>query len=161
MMSGVLGKSQKWWEKGLQPNMREVTSAQDLVDTLQNAGDKLVIVDFFSPACGGCKALHPKVLFFTLNLFFFMDLILGCARSCDFPFNFKFTNFLFVLWQLCQFAEMNPDVLFLQVNSEDNRAISYSLGVHVLPFFRFYRGAQGRLCSFSCTNATVCKSSLL
>lgn len=31
----------------------------------------------------------------------------------------------------------------------------YSLNVHVLPFFRFYRGAQGRVCSFSCTNATV------
>jgi len=33
----------------------------------------------------------------------------------------------------------------------------YSLHVHVLPFFRFYRGAQGRLCSFSCTNATIKK----
>ncbi|KAI9121264.1 hypothetical protein K1719_008297 [Acacia pycnantha] len=114
----VFGKAQKWWEKGLQPNTREVTSAQDLVDSLLNAGDKLVIVDFFSPGCGGCKALHPK---------------------------------------LCQFAEMNPDVLFLQVNNEEHRAMSYSLGVHVLPFFRFYRGAQGRLCSFSCTNATIKK----
>ena len=56
-----IGKVQKWWEKGLQPNMKEVTSAQDLVDSLLNAGDKLVIVDFFSPGCGGCKALHPKV----------------------------------------------------------------------------------------------------
>ena len=34
----------------------------------------------------------------------------------------------------------------------------YSLHIHVLPFFRFYRGAEGRLCSFSCTNATVRKS---
>ncbi|CAL9123216.1 unnamed protein product [Musa textilis] len=33
----------------------------------------------------------------------------------------------------------------------------YSLNVHVLPFFRFYRGAHGRLCSFSCTNATIKK----
>jgi len=41
--------------------MREVTSAQDLVDSLMNAGDQLVVVDFFSPGCGGCKALHPKV----------------------------------------------------------------------------------------------------
>ncbi|KAF2288244.1 hypothetical protein GH714_005246 [Hevea brasiliensis] len=62
--------------KGLQPNMREVTSAQDLVDSLLDAGDKLVIVDFFSPGCGGCKALHPKI---------------------------------------CQLAEMNPDVQFLQI----------------------------------------------
>lgn len=61
MQSGLIGKSQKWWEKGLQPNMKEVGSAQELVDSLSNAGDKLVIVDFFSPGCGGCKALHPKV----------------------------------------------------------------------------------------------------
>lgn len=113
-----IGQVQKWWEKGLQPNMREVTSAEDLVDSLLTAGDKLVIVDFFSPGCGGCKALHPK---------------------------------------LCQFAEMNPDVQFLQVNYEEHKSMCYSLGVHVLPFFRFYRGAHGRLCSFSCTNATIKK----
>ncbi|OIW03332.1 hypothetical protein TanjilG_03441 [Lupinus angustifolius] len=113
-----IGKSQKWWEKGLQSNMREVTSAQDLVDSLVTAGDKLVIVDFFSPGCGGCKALHPKI---------------------------------------CQLAEMNPDVQFLQVNYEEHKSMCYSLNVHVLPFFRFYRGAYGRLCSFSCTNATIKK----
>lgn len=111
-------RAQKWWEKGLQPNMKEVTGAHDLVDSLLNAGDKLVIVDFFSPGCGGCKALHPK---------------------------------------MCQFAEMYPDIQFLQVNYEEHKSMCYSLGVHVLPFFRFYRGAQGRLCSFSCTNATIKK----
>ncbi|XP_028780188.1 thioredoxin-like 1-1, chloroplastic [Neltuma alba] len=113
-----IGKAQKWWETGLQPNMREVTSAQDLVDSLLNAGDKLVVVDFFSPGCGGCRALHPKI---------------------------------------CQLAEMNPDVQFLQVNYEEHKSMCYSLNVHVLPFFRFYRGAHGRLCSFSCTNATIKK----
>ncbi|KAL4352885.1 hypothetical protein GQ457_06G017790 [Hibiscus cannabinus] len=118
MQTGLIGKTQKWWEKGLQPNMKEVTSAQDLVDSLLNAGDQLVIVDFFSPGCGGCKALHPKI---------------------------------------CQLAEMNPDVQFLQVNYEEHKSMCYSLNVHVLPFFRFYRGAQGRLCSFSCTNATIKK----
>lgn len=41
--------------------MKEVTGAQDLVDSLLNAGDKLVVVDFLSPGCGGCRALHPKV----------------------------------------------------------------------------------------------------
>lgn len=45
--------------------MKEVTCAQDLVDSLLNAGDKLVVLDFFSPGCGGCKALHPKVKFTT------------------------------------------------------------------------------------------------
>lgn len=59
------------------------------------------------------------------------------------------------MWQISQFAEMNPEVLFLQVNYEEHKSMCYSLGVHVLPFFRFYRGAHGRLCSFSCTNATV------
>ncbi|XP_023540711.1 thioredoxin-like 1-1, chloroplastic [Cucurbita pepo subsp. pepo] len=111
-------KAQKWWEKGLEANMKEVSSAQELVDSLLNAGDKLVIVDFFSPGCGGCKALHPKI---------------------------------------CQFAEMNPEIQFLQVNYEEHKSMCYSLGVHVLPFFRFYRGAQGRVCSFSCTNATMKK----
>jgi len=114
----AIGKSMRWWEKGLQPNMREIESAQDLVDSLANASDRLVIVDFFSPGCGGCRALHPKI---------------------------------------CQFAEQNPDVLFLQVNYEEHKSMCYSLHVHVLPFFRFYRGAQGRLCSFSCTNATIKK----
>lgn len=113
-----IGKAQKWWEKGLQPNMKEVTSAQDLVESLLKAGDKLVVVDFFSPGCGGCKALHPK---------------------------------------LCQLAEMNPEVEFLAVNYEEHKSMCYSLNVHVLPFFRFYRGAHGRLCSFSCTNATIKK----
>ncbi|XP_042513967.1 thioredoxin-like 1-1, chloroplastic [Macadamia integrifolia] len=117
-MSLPIGKAQKWWKKGIQPNMKEITSAQDLVDSLLSAGDKLVIVDFFSPGCGGCRALHPKI---------------------------------------CQFAEMNPDVQFLQVNNEEHKFMCYSLNVHVIPFFRFYRGAHGRLCSFSCTNATIKK----
>ncbi|CAO2838236.1 unnamed protein product [Amaranthus hypochondriacus] len=113
-----IGKSQRWWEKGLQPNMKEINSAEDLVDSLLKAGDQLVVVDFFSPGCGGCKALHPKI---------------------------------------CQFAEMNPDVQFLQINYEEHKSMCYSLNVHVLPFFRFYRGAEGRVCSFSCTNATIKK----
>ncbi|KAI3822749.1 hypothetical protein L1987_10346 [Smallanthus sonchifolius] len=117
-MSISIGKSLRWWEKGLQPNMKEITGAEDLVESLLKAGDKLVVVDFFSPGCGGCKALHPK---------------------------------------LCQLAEMNPDVQFLQVNYEEHKSMCYSLNVHVLPFFRFYRGAEGRLCSFSCTNATIKK----
>jgi len=61
--------------------MREVSSAQDLVNSLLNAGDKLVIVDFFSPGCGGCKALHPKVLFFTPKL---TDSHINCSWFCRF-----------------------------------------------------------------------------
>ncbi|KAG6501974.1 hypothetical protein ZIOFF_041861 [Zingiber officinale] len=59
--------------------------------------------------------------------------------------------------QICQIAEMNPNVQFLQINYEKHKSMCYTLNVHVLPFFRFYRGAQGRLCSFSCTNATIKK----
>nr|XP_043634181.1 thioredoxin-like 1-1, chloroplastic isoform X2 [Erigeron canadensis] len=93
MINGI-GKSLRWWEKGLQPNMKEITGAEDLVESLS---------------------------------------------------------------QICQLAEMNPDVQFLQVNYEDHKSMCYSLNVHVLPFFRFYRGAEGRVCSFSCTNATIKK----
>ncbi|CAN6834417.1 unnamed protein product [Brassica oleracea] len=113
-----IGRNQKWWEKELKPNMKSVTSPQDLVDSLLNAGDKLVVVDFFSPGCGGCKALYPKI---------------------------------------CKIAEKNPEVEFLQVNYEEQRSLCQSLHVHVLPFFRFYRGSSGRVCSFSCTNATINK----
>nr|GEV54730.1 thioredoxin-like 1-1, chloroplastic [Tanacetum cinerariifolium] len=59
-MSFGIKKPVRWWEKGVKPNMKEVTGAEDLVDSLLTAGDKLVVVDFFSPGCGGCKALHPK-----------------------------------------------------------------------------------------------------
>ncbi|KFK31066.1 hypothetical protein AALP_AA6G064000 [Arabis alpina] len=113
-----IGRNQKWWEKELKRNMKSVTSPEDLVGSLLNAGDKLVVVDFFSPGCGGCKALHPKI---------------------------------------CKIAEKNPEVEFLQVNYEEQRSLCQSLHVHVLPFFRFYRGSSGRVCSFSCTNATIKK----
>lgn len=113
-----VSKAMKWWEKTLKPNMVEINSAQELVDSLHNAGDRLVIVDFYSPGCGGCRALHPKI---------------------------------------CQLAEQNPDAIFLKVNYEELKTMCHGLHIHVLPFFRFYRGAEGRVCSFSCTNATINK----
>ncbi|KAF2311310.1 hypothetical protein GH714_021656 [Hevea brasiliensis] len=113
-----VSRALRWWEKTLKPNMVEIHSAQELVHSLLNADDKLVIIDFYSPGCGGCKALHPKI---------------------------------------CQLAESNPDAIFLKVNYEDLKTMCHALHIHVLPFFRFYRGAEGRLCSFSCTNATIKK----
>ncbi|CAA2963226.1 thioredoxin-like 1-2, chloroplastic [Olea europaea subsp. europaea] len=113
-----ISRAQRWWEKTLKPNMIEIHSAQEIVDSLLNAGDRLVIIDFYSPGCGGCKALHPKI---------------------------------------CQLAESNPDAVFLKVNYEELKTMCHSLHIHVLPFFRFYRGAEGKLCSFSCTNATIKK----
>ncbi|KAK7411422.1 hypothetical protein VNO78_02855 [Psophocarpus tetragonolobus] len=113
-----VSKALKWWKKSLKPNMIEIHSAQELVHSLLNAGDSLVVVDFYSPGCGGCKALHPKI---------------------------------------CQIAEMYPNAIFLKVNYEELKTMCHGLSIHVLPFFRFYRGAEGRVCSFSCTNATIKK----
>lgn len=113
-----VSRAMRWWDKTLQPNMVEINSAQELVDSLLNAGDRLVVVDFYSPGCGGCKALHPKI---------------------------------------CQLAESNPGAIFLKVNYEELRTMCQCLHIHVLPFFRFYRGSEGQLCSFSCTNATIKK----
>ncbi|KAF3485311.1 hypothetical protein F2Q69_00056179 [Brassica cretica] len=41
--------------------MLEIHSANHLVDSLLKAGDRLVVLDFYSPGCGGCKSLHPKI----------------------------------------------------------------------------------------------------
>ncbi|KAA0036094.1 hypothetical protein IC582_030024 [Cucumis melo] len=113
-----ISRARRWWEKASKPNMVEIHSAQDLVDALLDAGDRLAIIDFYSPGCGGCKALHPKI---------------------------------------CQLAELNPDAIFLKVNFEELKTMCQALHVRVLPFFRFYRGGEGRVCSFSCTNATIKK----
>ncbi|GMJ00012.1 hypothetical protein HRI_003670400 [Hibiscus trionum] len=116
--TACVSRSMRWWEKNLKPNMVKIHSAEELVRSLQNSGDRLVIIDFYSPGCGGCKALHPKI---------------------------------------CQLAEQNPNAIFLEVNYEELKNMCHCLNIHVLPFFRFYRGAEGRLCSFSCTNATIKK----
>ncbi|KAJ4865860.1 hypothetical protein Rs2_52623 [Raphanus sativus] len=113
-----MSRGMRWWEKSTKDNMLEIHSANHLVDSLLNAGDRLVVLDFYSPGCGGCKSLHPKI---------------------------------------CQLAETNPNVMFLKVNQEELRTMCHGLNVHVLPFFKFYRGAEGKLCSFSCTIATINK----
>ncbi|XP_047955618.1 thioredoxin-like 1-2, chloroplastic [Salvia hispanica] len=110
--------SLRWWEKFLHQNMIEIQSAQELVDSLLNAGERLVVLDFYSPGCGGCRTLHPKI---------------------------------------CQLAELNPNSLFLQINYENHKEMCDALNIRVLPFFRLYRGEEGRACSFSCTNATIKK----
>ncbi|CAH8353965.1 unnamed protein product [Eruca vesicaria subsp. sativa] len=113
-----MNRGMRWWEKSTEHNMLEIQSADHLVDSLLNAGDRLVVLDFYSPGCGGCKSLHPKI---------------------------------------CQLAETNPNVMFLKVNQEELRTMCHGLNVHVLPFFKFYRGAEGKLCSFSCTISTINK----
>ncbi len=52
----------------------------------------------------------------------------------------------------------NPNVRFVGVNFEENKGLARGLGVKVLPFFHFYRGAEGRVGAFT---ASVSKVQLL
>ncbi|XP_008782549.1 thioredoxin-like 2, chloroplastic [Phoenix dactylifera] len=104
----------KWWEKNAGPNMIDIHSTRDFLDALSQAGDRLVIVEFYGTWCGSCRALYPK---------------------------------------LCKTAQENPDIVFLKVNFDENKPMCKRLNVRVLPYFHFYRGADGRLESFSCSLA--------
>lgn len=59
------------------------------------------------------------------------------------------------MYQLCRTAEEHSEIVFLKVNFDENKPMCKSLNVKVLPFFHFYRGAHGRLDSFSCSLAKV------
>lgn len=102
----------RWWEKDGGPNFHDVHSTQEFVEALSNAGDKLVVVEFYASWCGSCRALYPK---------------------------------------LCKLAAEHLDVEFMKVNFEDNKPMCKSLNIKVLPYFHFYRGAEGRLEDFSCS----------
>lgn len=67
------------------------------------------------------------------------------SKSCD----------LFSISQLCKTAEQHPEILFLKVNFDENKSLCKSLNVKVLPYFHFYRGADGQVESFSCSLAKV------
>ncbi|CAA0834962.1 Thioredoxin-like 2-2- chloroplastic [Striga hermonthica] len=104
----------KWWEKNAGPNMIDIHSTQEFLNALSEAGDRLVIVEFYGTWCASCRALFPK---------------------------------------LCRTAQEHPDILFLKVNFDENKPMCKSLNVKVLPFFHFYRGADGQLEAFSCSLA--------
>ncbi|ERN19842.1 thioredoxin-like 2, chloroplastic [Amborella trichopoda] len=104
----------KWWEKTAGPNMIDIHSTKEFLDALSDAGERLVIVEFYGTWCGSCRALFPK---------------------------------------LCKTAEEHPDILFLKVNFDENKPMCKSLNVKVLPYFHFYRGADGQLEAFSCSLA--------
>ncbi|KAL3136885.1 hypothetical protein ABBQ32_006497 [Trebouxia sp. C0010 RCD-2024] len=114
--AGRLTSAEPWWEKNNPPNMKSITSVQDLVDAMADAGDKLVIVDFYAQWCAACRALFPK---------------------------------------LCQICTENEDIVVLKVDWDQNKPIARPLGVKVLPFFMFYRGADGLLTSFSASVSKV------
>ncbi|KAJ4750581.1 Thioredoxin [Rhynchospora pubera] len=54
-------KTIRWWEVTGTDNFREILSEEELKDSLKNAGNKLVVVYFYAPSCGGCRPLHPKM----------------------------------------------------------------------------------------------------
>ncbi|KAK3137299.1 hypothetical protein QOZ80_5BG0450530 [Eleusine coracana subsp. coracana] len=108
------GDQPKWWEKNAAPNMIDIHSTQEFLDALRDAGDRLVIVEFYGTWCGSCRALFPR---------------------------------------LCRAALENPDIVFLKVNFDENKPMCKRLNVKVLPFFHFYRGADGQLEAFSCSLA--------
>jgi thiol:disulfide interchange protein len=52
-----------WWKKGNDlSNVREIKSEQEFYESLEQAQNKLVLVEFFSVGCRSCKAMHPKVV---------------------------------------------------------------------------------------------------
>lgn len=55
--------------------------------------------------------------------------------------------------KLCKTAEEHPEILFLKVNFDENKAMCKSMNVKVLPCFHFYQGADGLVESFSCSLA--------
>ncbi|KAF4391469.1 hypothetical protein G4B88_005540, partial [Cannabis sativa] len=82
------------------------------------------------------------------------DEIIACDAS---PMSVVFLACHRVLKEICQLAELNSNSIFLKVNYEELKPMSHVLHIHVLQFIRFYRGPDGRVCSFSCTNATIKK----
>ncbi|XP_073316814.1 thioredoxin-like 2, chloroplastic [Primulina huaijiensis] len=51
----------KWWERNAGPNMKDIHSTQEFLSALSEAGDKLVIVEFYGTWCASCRALFPKL----------------------------------------------------------------------------------------------------
>ncbi|KAK6236471.1 Thioredoxin domain - like 10 [Theobroma cacao] len=67
----------KWWEKNAGPNMLDIHSTEEFLSALSEAGDRLVIVEFYGTWCASCRALfpklcrtaqeHPEILFLKVN----------------------------------------------------------------------------------------------
>jgi len=75
----------KWWEKNA-PNMIDIHSMQEFLTALSQAGDRLVIVEFYGTWCASCRALFPKVLllldFHPFILILFGGFFISCKSSC-------------------------------------------------------------------------------
>ena len=57
--------------------------------------------------------------------------------------------------KLCKIAAEYPDVVFVKVNFDANKDLCKSLGVKVLPYFKFYRGTEGCVAQFSASIAKI------
>lgn len=67
----------KWWERNAGPNMVDIHSTNEFLDALSQAGERLVIVEFYATWCASCRALfpklcrtvaeHPEILFLKVN----------------------------------------------------------------------------------------------
>ncbi|XP_047307602.1 thioredoxin-like 2-1, chloroplastic [Impatiens glandulifera] len=67
----------KWWERKGGANMIDINSTHDLLTALVEAGDRLVIVEFYGTWCASCRSLfpklcrtakdHPEILFLKVN----------------------------------------------------------------------------------------------
>jgi hypothetical protein len=60
-MGAKVDPSDMWWTKNTAPNMFDVNSTSELLNKLSEAGDRLVIVDFYAKWWGGledCHAVH-------------------------------------------------------------------------------------------------------
>eukprot|EP00894_Picocystis_sp_ML_P004045 jgi/Pico_ML_1/54562/g4894.t1 len=51
--------------------------------------------------------------------------------------------------KVVEIAKEHEDIVVLKVNFDENKPMCKSLGIKVLPFFHFYRGASGKLAAFS------------
>lgn len=72
-----------WWEKNAGPNMVDIHSTEEFVGALSQAGERLVIVDFYGTWCASCRALFPKVTVcstFVLRKFVFVFHMISILR---------------------------------------------------------------------------------
>ncbi|KAI3936234.1 hypothetical protein MKW98_026414 [Papaver atlanticum] len=87
----------------------------------------------------------------------FRSLVLGVGRRItfikEFRVSYKFWYDSCTTFSFCRIAQEHKDIVFLKVDFDNNKPMCKSLNVKVLPFFHFYRGADGLLESFSCSLA--------
>jgi len=125
----------KWWEKKpSRGTFLEINSGQELVDILADAGDRLVVLDIMAPFCGACRGVAPKVLGF-------VEQYAGTGPPDP----------------TAPGQAPEDGVIFVKLNFDANRKLGKTLGVRVLPYFMFFRGAEGRVAAFSCTTSKIAR----